>query len=86
MSPGSRRRNNRLIPLEKLLKMNQKEFIQRATLAYGQSSSVLLYLYEKGLLKKFYDTYKAGYDMDPTGRQALADDFVVDVGKKYLLR
>lgn len=64
-------RTNRLIPLERLLNMDQKAFVANATYAYGQSGSLMLYLYEQGLLRKFYDTYKADYDHDKTGKAAL---------------
>lgn len=64
-------RGDRLIPLADLLAMKQPEFIKKATLAYGQSSSVMLYLYEQGLLRTFYDTYKATYEKDASGKLAL---------------
>jgi hypothetical protein len=64
-------RRGRLIPLERLLKMEQKEFVSRATLAYGESSSLLLYLYEKGELREFYDAFKEGFEKDKTGKVAL---------------
>jgi hypothetical protein len=61
----------RLIPLDKLLTMSQKDFVAKANLAYGAASSVMLYLYEQGKLREFYEAYKASYDDDPTGRKAL---------------
>jgi len=64
-------RGHTLLPLAHLLKMKQPEFISRANLAYGESSSLLLYLYEHQLLKKFYDAYKTGFDKDSTGKDAL---------------
>jgi tetratricopeptide (TPR) repeat protein len=64
-------RRDRLIALEKLLKMDQRAFISQAVLAYGQSGSVLLWLAEQGLLKKFYQTYKGGFEKDATGKAAL---------------
>jgi tetratricopeptide (TPR) repeat protein len=64
-------RGHSLLPLAHLLKMKQPEFISRANLAYGESSSLLLYLYEHQLLKKFYDAYKTGFDTEPTGKAAL---------------
>ncbi len=64
-------RSARLIPLERLLKYQQPEFVKNANLAYGQASSVMLYLYETGLLKKFYETFKAGIEKDPTGKVAI---------------
>ena len=64
-------RVRRLIPLEQLVAMKQKDFVARANLAYGAASSVMLYLYEHKLLRPFYEAYKATYDVDPTGRKAL---------------
>ena len=66
-------KKGRLIPLKRLLEMDQKAFTANAVvnLTYGQSGSVLLYLHEKQLLRKFYDTLKAGYETDKTGRAAL---------------
>jgi len=64
-------RNRRLIPLAQLLRMEQDAFVRRANFAYGQAYSLLLYLYEHGLLRTFYDSYKQDYAMDPTGRQTL---------------
>jgi hypothetical protein len=62
---------NRLIPLADLLDMPQRRFVQRSELAYGESGSLLLFLREKGLLKKFYDEFKAGYAKDRRGKVAL---------------
>lgn len=60
-----------LIPLKTLTEMKQSQFVAKANFAYGQASSVMLYLYEHGLLKKWYEAYKAGFDADPTGRTAI---------------
>lgn len=65
-------RHDTLIPLDKLLAMDRAAFTARADLAYGESGSLVLYLYEHHLLKRFYDVYTAGYANDPTGRDALA--------------
>ncbi|MGE5612233.1 MAG: S1C family serine protease, partial [Bacillota bacterium] len=66
-------KRNRLIPLKRLLEMDQKAFTTNAvvSLTYGQSGSLLLYLHEQGLLRKFYDAYKVRFDADKTGRLAL---------------
>lgn len=64
-------RGKKLIPLAALIAMEQPEFVKKANLAYGQASSVMLYLYEKELLKPFYDLYKKTYDKDASGKQAL---------------
>jgi hypothetical protein len=66
-------RQGRLLSLEKLLALKQPQFVRLNHLAYGQSSSLLLYLYERDLLRPFYDAYKAGYNDDPTGRVALEE-------------
>jgi hypothetical protein len=66
-------RRNALIPLEKMLKLNVSDFVQGPNLSYGQTSSVMLYLYDKKLLRKFYDVYKAAWLTDPTGQIALEE-------------
>ncbi len=64
-------RTHRLIPLDRLLTMKQPQFVANANLGYGEASSVMLYLYETKLLKKFYDTYKINFDKDPTGKKTI---------------
>lgn len=64
-------RRHALIPFGKMLTLKQKDFMAAPNLTYGQTSSVMLYLYDKGLLRNFYDTYKANYPSDRTGRIAL---------------
>jgi len=64
-------RRRQLLPLAHLVTMKQPEFVKKATLAYGQSGSLMLYLYEKGLLRDFYDTYKKTYNKDSSGKLAL---------------
>jgi hypothetical protein len=66
-------RRGRLIPFERLFKMDQKAFTTNSVvnLTYGESASIMLYLYEKHLLRGFYDAYKASYDQDKTGLKAL---------------
>lgn len=60
------------IPIDALLKMDRAAFTARADLAYGETGSLLLYLYDHQLLKRFYDAYIAGFAHDPTGASALA--------------
>jgi tetratricopeptide (TPR) repeat protein len=67
----SSHRMKRLIPLDKLITWKQSQFVANANLGYGQASSVMLYLYEHDLLRKFYDTYKAKFDTDPSGKATL---------------
>lgn len=64
-------RQKKLIPLDKLITWKQPQFVSNANLGYGQASSVMMYLYDKGLLKKFYDTYKRDFDKDPSGKTTL---------------
>lgn len=64
---------NRLIALEKLLKMDQSQLLRNPVLGYGQSSSLLLYLHDRKLLKPFYEAYKADYEKDATGKMALEE-------------
>ena len=65
-------RRGALIPLDRLVKLDRAAFTNKADLAYGESASLLLYLFEHDLLKKFYDTCTANYRRDRTGADALA--------------
>jgi hypothetical protein len=60
-----------LVPLERLVAMDTQEFRHRPNLTYGQSGYLMLYLWDKGLLKKFYNEYKLTYAADASGRKAL---------------
>ena len=71
-------RRKRDIPLADLVKFNQPKFMENPTASYGEVRYVMMYLYSKGLLRKWYDTYCDGYDADKTGRAALEKVF----GKK----
>lgn len=66
---GARRKA--LIPLERLVAMDKREFIRRPSLTYAQSAYLMLYLWEQGLLRKFYETYKSTCRDDPSGKTAL---------------
>ena len=60
-----------LVSLDKLIKYTSQDFVTHSNPAYGESSSLLLYLYENKLLRKFYDEFKKTYDADPFGKLAL---------------
>lgn len=60
-----------LVPLDQLFKLDRAAFTARADLLYGEAGSLLLYLYDHQLLKKFYDAYTASYATDPLGTAAL---------------
>jgi hypothetical protein len=64
-------RRENFIPLQGLLTMDPATFTSRANLSYDEAGTLLLYLYEHQLLKKFYDVYTAGYRKDSSGRDAL---------------
>lgn len=66
-------RRKGLVPLVRLLAMTPGEFLQRPNITYTQSGALMLYLRDRGLLRKFYDTYKRTWDADPTGRAALEE-------------
>jgi hypothetical protein len=63
--------DNRLIPLERLFKMDQATFTRNATLAYGESGNVMLYMHDQGILRKFYEAYKKGFDQEKSGKAAI---------------
>ena len=69
-----------LVPLERLMKMPADELLRRPNLTYAQSGALMLYLYERGVLRTFYDQYKKGLKEDPAGERAL----VAAAGKKSL--
>jgi hypothetical protein len=71
-----------LIPLEKLLQLDRESFITRADLAYGEASCLLIYLYDRGLLAKFYTHYTDGYVAGDDGRRAL--ESITGVGLESL--
>jgi len=65
-------RLNGLVPLHRLLSMDSNHFMGGdPMLDYAESGSVIHYLYDRKLLRKFYDAFKAGYDKDKTGKLAI---------------
>ena len=58
--------------LDKLLKTNYDEFYgSNSTFNYAQARYLLLFLQEKGMLKKFYKYYRDTYSEDNTGKTQL---------------
>ena len=55
-----------------LCRLSPKAFMADAESSYRQSHNVMLYLHRRGKLRAFYEAYKAGYQRDPTGAEALA--------------
>jgi hypothetical protein len=65
-------RAGRLQSLEDLCGSSTDDFYHRDTGAnYGQARYLCLYLQEQGLLKKFYDDFRAGAKRDPGGYKTL---------------
>ncbi len=65
---------NQLIPVEKLLAMSHERFMTPAyaSRAYAESGSLMHFLHERGLLRKFLDAIAGNNeDKDPTCREAL---------------
>lgn len=50
-------RRDQAIPWRRIMQMSQPTFLQDAGLAYAQSRYMLFYMWEQGLLKRFYDEY-----------------------------
>lgn len=70
---------NQTIPWRKFVKYEQPQYMKECNICYPQSRYMLVYLYDKGLFKKWYDTYTSTYDQDPTGVKAWETVF----GKKF---
>jgi hypothetical protein len=65
-------RQKKLVPLSRLFKMEQPEFLgSRVMECYAESGSVMQYLYDQKLLRPFYDTFKENFAKDKSGRLAL---------------
>jgi len=65
-------RAGRLQSFEDLCGTSTDDFYHRDTGAnYGQARYLCLYLQEQGLLKKFYDEFRAGAKRDPSGYKTL---------------
>lgn len=65
-------RQGRAVPWRRIMQMNQPSFLQQASLCYAQSRYMLFYMWEKGLLKRFYDEYtrSASFQSDKTALEA----------------
>jgi hypothetical protein len=59
------------VPWETYVKFSQKEFMKRPGNHYSQARYMLIYLQDRGLLRKWYDAYTAGFKEDSTGAEAL---------------
>lgn len=60
------------IPWRRIMQMSQPTFLQDAGLAYAQARYMLFYMWEQGLLKRFYDeyTHTASFQGDRTALES----------------
>jgi len=59
------------VPWPEFFKMSHKEFMEKSSTTYPQGRYIFMYLYARGLLKKWYDAYTTGYETDDTGARAI---------------
>ncbi len=64
-------RRERVLPLDKMLRISPDEFQKAALVTYPQSGSLVHYLFDHGLLSLWYQVYCESYGQDPTGAVAL---------------
>ena len=63
--------HNKMIPLRQFIKFDQGQYMRQADLCYGEGRYLMMYLYSKGLLRKWYDAYVDSFKDDPTGGKAM---------------
>ena len=63
------------LPFNELFGLSHGQFMRKAMISYPQSRYVMMYLFEHGLLKKWYDAYTSGYEKDKTGAKAMEKVF-----------
>jgi len=61
--------------LKHLFNHKHGHFMRHSLVCYPQSRYVMMYLWEKGLLKKWYDAYTAGFTRDRSGTKAMEQVF-----------
>ncbi len=74
-------RTNGHMKFKDLLKLNHSGFMRKATITYAQVRYVMMFLYEKGLLRKWYDAYVEGYEQDRSGAKAMEKVFAMSLDK-----
>ena len=66
-------RSRQTIPLADFIKFDPRQFMAKPAVAYPEARYIFMYLYEKGLLRKWYEAYVSGFADDPTGAAALEE-------------
>jgi len=64
-------RMGRSFPWSRFMKLSQPEYMRAAGLCYAQGRYITLFLWEKKILRKWYDEYCRNWKNDKTGIQAL---------------
>ncbi len=59
------------IAFEEFFKQSHRDFMRSAMVGYPQTRYIMMYLHDKGVLKKWYDAFIAGFEADKTGARAL---------------
>ncbi|MHC4663121.1 MAG: TPR end-of-group domain-containing protein [Planctomycetota bacterium] len=67
--------SGRHTPFRRFFSISQSQFMSNALPSYAQSRYVLVYLYAKDSLRKWYDEYTKTFDQDPTGTKAMEKVF-----------
>ena len=71
---------HKTIPWKDMMRYDQANFMRRAAVAYGQARYMMMFLYDKGLLKKWYQVYTETFKADPSGVQAMEEVFDKKLG------
>lgn len=69
------------IPWKQLMQFDQPQFMKQAAICYSQVRYMMMFLYEKGLLKEWYKNYTNSYKVDPTGVLAMEETFDKEIDK-----
>ncbi|RKY14048.1 MAG: hypothetical protein DRP82_04590 [Planctomycetota bacterium] len=64
-------RTARSIPWSRFMKLSQPQFMRASGLCYAQARYIMLFLWEKKILRKWYDHFCRNWKKDRTGTQAL---------------
>ena len=82
--PGPNRRANTIqdivrrkkhVPWAKFFKYSHAEFMRGALVAYPEARYIMMYFYEQGLLKTWYDAYVETFEEDASGAKAVEKAF-----------
>jgi tetratricopeptide (TPR) repeat protein len=70
-------RSGRHMPFQQFFSVPQQIYVQRADLCYAQGRYIMMFLWERKLLRKWYDAYtdKESYKKDQTGALAMEKVF-----------